>query len=201
MLIGVTYSPNSGSVPRSRNLHTPLTATPGAARKRDRHPVGVHVFSQVVPHAADLEDRAVRALDRYRERQPDLARLGAEAGSAGRSGRRGPCCHRGRRGGPRRRSSRRRRAAGSCSTRTCPACRAGRARTSPTSSTPRSFSGGNVIGTRCTQLKIPYWPRMAQNGWLLRSRRMSALPSGMRYLPRRIDRRGGRISTELSLAL
>ena len=57
-----------------------------------------------------------------------------------------------------------------------------------------------MIGTRWTQLKIPYLLRMLQNGWLLRSSRMSALPRGIRYLPRRIDRRGGRISTELSLA-
>ena len=34
MLIGVTYSPNSGSVASSRNLHTPLTFMPGATRKR-----------------------------------------------------------------------------------------------------------------------------------------------------------------------
>ena len=65
---------------------------------------------------------------------------------------------------------------------------------------PRSFSGGNVIGTRRMQLKMPYLLRMFQNGLLLRSSRTLALPSGIRYLPIRIDRRGGRISTELSLA-
>ena len=33
MLIGVTYSPNSGPVLKSRNLHRPLTFMPGAMRK------------------------------------------------------------------------------------------------------------------------------------------------------------------------
>ena len=42
---------------------------------------------------------------------------------------------------------------------------------------------------------------MFQNGWLLRSSRTLALPSGIWYRPMRIDRRGGRISTELSFAL
>ncbi len=68
------------------------------------------------------------------------------------------------------------------------------------SRTPRSFSGGNVIGTRRMQLKMPYLLRTFQKGWLLRSSRTLALPSGMRYRPMRIDRRGGRISTELSFA-
>ena len=48
------------------------------------------------------------------------------------------------------------------------------------SNTPRSFSGGNVIGTRRTQLNIPYLPRTFQNGLLLRRRRTLALPSGIR---------------------
>ena len=52
------------------------------------------------------------------------------------------------------------------------------------SCTPRSFSGGNVIGTRMMQLKMPYSLRMLQNGLLLRSSRTSALPSGNRYLPK-----------------
>ncbi len=47
------------------------------------------------------------------------------------------------------------------------------------SSTPRSFSGGKVIGTRRMQLKMPYSLRMFQNGLLLRSSRTSALPRGI----------------------
>jgi hypothetical protein len=66
------------------------------------------------------------------------------------------------------------------------------------SCTPRSFSAGKVIGTRRMQLKTPCSLRIFQNGWLLRSRRTSGLPRGMRYFPSRRTRRGGRISTELS---
>ena len=74
MLIGVTYSPNSGSVSRSRNLHTPLDLHARRDAEADADPVGVLVLAQLVLRPVDLEDGAVRALDRDDERQPSARR-------------------------------------------------------------------------------------------------------------------------------
>ena len=69
------------------------------------------------------------------------------------------------------------------------------------SCTPRSFSGGNVMGTRMMQLKMPYSLRMFQNGLLLRSEADVGLAEGTAgTCPDRMERRGGRISTELASA-
>jgi hypothetical protein len=38
----------------------------------------------------------------------------------------------------------------------------------PDRRTPPNFSGGKVMGTRRTELKIPFDPRTLQNAWLLR---------------------------------
>src|ERR1700687_918576 len=53
----------------------------------------------------------------------------------------------------------------------------------PESSTPGNFSGGNVTGTRITELKIPAFPSQCQNGVPLRIALISVLPNGMEYLP------------------
>ena len=45
---------------------------PGATPKADRNPVRVHVLSQLVLRAVDLEDRAVLVLDRDRKRQLEV---------------------------------------------------------------------------------------------------------------------------------
>ena len=57
-------------------MHSPLTLTPGATRKADPNPVGVHVLAQLVPRPGDLEDGPVAALDRDDERRLQHAALG-----------------------------------------------------------------------------------------------------------------------------
>src|ERR1700756_2603535 len=53
----------------------------------------------------------------------------------------------------------------------------------PESSTPENFSGGNVTGTRMTELKMPALPSQCQNGVPLRIALISVLPNGMEYFP------------------
>src|SRR5208282_3725763 len=66
----------------------------------------------------------------------------------------------------------------------------------PESSTPWNFSGGNVTGTRITELKIPASPSQCQNGVPFRIALISVLPKGMEYLPILICRFGPLISAD-----
>src|SRR6476659_938160 len=66
------------------------------------------------------------------------------------------------------------------------------------SSTPPNFSGGNVIGTRRTLLKIPNLPRIVQNASLRRPAAMAGRPKGIRYLPILSVRAGAATLAELN---
>src|SRR5215467_8968314 len=66
----------------------------------------------------------------------------------------------------------------------------------PESKTPENFSGGNVTGTRITELKMPALPSQCQNGVPLRMALISVLPKGMEYFPILIFRFGPLISAD-----
>src|SRR4030081_2936067 len=66
----------------------------------------------------------------------------------------------------------------------------------PESNTPENFSGGNVTGTRMTELKMPAFPSQCQNGVPLRMALISVLPNGMEYFPILICRLGPLISAD-----
>src|SRR5580765_1306114 len=66
----------------------------------------------------------------------------------------------------------------------------------PERRTPENFSGGNVTGTRMTELKMPALPSQCQKGVPLRMALISVLPNGIEYLPILICRFGPLISAE-----
>src|SRR5213076_1533719 len=66
----------------------------------------------------------------------------------------------------------------------------------PDSNTPANFSGGNVPGTRMTELKMPALPSQCQKGVPLRMFLTSVLPQGIEYFPILIAFVGPLISAE-----
>ena len=66
----------------------------------------------------------------------------------------------------------------------------------PESSTPGNFSGGKVAGTRMTEQKTPAFPSQCQKGVPFLKPLISALQSGIEYLPIRRRRLGSLICAE-----